>query len=287
MNSDNRRLPWRSCFCATFIALLLSCGTTAALLAQEPEEATHGIFELNGELIFELAGQEPGQATIYVAERTGAILIIAPEPASPLLLNTQTNTVESLLPTQVVKSGEGAAVELEAGATGTQVSEFQVEGTEVLFHVGDQQARLRLKPPILGLVEVETVKSLRPKYGRLADEYSPSAADIEALRTQKVRVRALTYFGTWCPICMRLLPKMIRVADELRGSEIRFAFHGLPPPPQIEEVPAVERDDIRALPTTIVFIDDKEVGRFGARELNDPEAALRQLLGTVDPRAQQ
>ena len=90
---------------------------------------------------------------------------------------------------------------------------FRIAGTELAFDVKGQTARLKPRPPLLGLQPPEALRSHKPEYDRDAAAYSPSSRHLEALRALNQEARVLIYFGTWCPACGRLVPNVLRVDD--------------------------------------------------------------------------
>ena len=98
-----------------------------------------------------------------------------------------------------------------------------------------------------------------------------------ALRADEKAARVRVYFGSWCPHCKHFLPFMLRVAEELKGSKVQFEFYGLPSP--FDKEPQAVAERIRGVPTGIVYVGGKEVGRIeGTQDWDSPEKALAQVL---------
>ena len=254
------------------LILWLVAGSSSA---QMPADALFRGFELNGDFIFELDGQDLASAEIYSSERAAAYLIMAPELSSPVLINPRAGAAESVHLMKVAKRPDGS-IDLLADATFNRLSPLQIQGTEVHFDVKGVPAKLKPKPPLLGFHNSEDLKSYKPEYGRLSRAYKPAAAQIETLKSADA-ARVLVYFGTWCPTCGRLVPRVMRVEEELRGSKLEFQYYGLEQ--GFENNPMAKADDIHGVPTGIVYVNDREVGRLEAGDLNNPEAALARLLG--------
>ncbi len=89
------------------------------------------------------------------------------------------------------------------------------------------------------------------------------------------------YFGTWCPVCGRLVPRVIKLADELEGSKVRFEYYGLPQP--MSDDPITKADKLHGVPTAIVYLGDKEVGRLSGGDLNAPEKSIARLVLQAKP----
>ena len=259
---------------AWLLAAVLTFGA-CPLAAQVPADAVFSGFEPIGDFSFELGGEELDNAEIYLSKKAAAYLVIAPELASPVLINPRAGSVESVSFMKVAKRDDGT-IDLMADASFNRLGAFKIDGQTIVFEVKGQAAKLKQKPPLLGRHHPETLRSYKPEYGRQADAYTPVPRSLAALETQGRDVRVLVYFGTWCPVCGRMVPKVLRLDDDLTGSKVRFEYYGLPQP--MTDDPVTERDDIHGVPTGIVYVDGKEVGRLSARDLNVPENAIRRLL---------
>ena len=243
--------------------------------AQMSADAVFSDFKPNGEFLFDLDGKTLDHAEIYLSDRAAAYLVIAPELSSPLLISPRTQSVESVSFMKVAKREDGT-IDLLADASFNRLGGFRIANHEVIFQVKGQQARLRAKPPLLGEHHAETLRAYKPEYGRLADEYAPTAPAVAALRAQGREVRVRVYFGTWCPVCGRLVPRIIKVAESLEGSKVSFEYHGLPQP--MNDDPETERFGIHGVPTAIVYVGDKEIGRLSGGDLDAPEKAISKLV---------
>ncbi|NJL30113.1 MAG: thioredoxin family protein [Thermoanaerobaculia bacterium] len=101
-------------------------------------------------------------------------------------------------------------------------------------------------------------------------------AAVAALRAEQRDVKVRVYFGSWCPFCKDHVPLLLRVVEELKGSKIRFEFYGLPRP--FSGDAEATRDKVNGVPTGIVYVDGKEVGRLSTRGWQVPEVTLTELL---------
>jgi len=254
------------------LVLLLAAGSTTA---QMPADALFRDFELTGEFLFELDGEDLESAEIYGSERAAAYLILAPELSSPVLVNPRAGAAESVHLMKVAKRPDGS-IDLLADATFDRLSALQILGTEVVFEVKGKPAKLKPRPPLLGFKNGDDLKTYKPDYARLAKAYTPAPAQIEKLRAAN-QARVLVYFGTWCPTCGRLVPRVMKVDDEVRGSKLEFQYYGLPR--DFDHDTMAKADSIHGVPTGIVYVDGREIGRLEAGDLNNPEASIARLLG--------
>ncbi len=254
------------------VALILGTSTAAA---QAPADAVFSGFKRNGEFLFELDGEDLKHAEIYLSDRAASYLVIAPELASPLLISPRAGSVESVSFMKVMKRDDGT-IDLLADASFNRLGAFRIAGQEIVFKVKDQDAKLKAKPPLLGSQDAEALRGYKPEYAQLADEYTPEARYLGNLRSQESPVRVRVYFGTWCPVCGRLVPRLLRLENELEGSRVHFEYYGLPQP--MSDDPVTKREDLHGVPTAIVYVGDKEVGRLTGGDLNAPEKSITRLV---------
>ncbi len=267
-----RRRPFLGLF---LVAVIVGVPMAFSVMAQGvPADEVFKGFEPNGDLILELDG-EVANADLYFSDRAGAFLIMGSMLSSPVLVGTRTGSVETVHLMKVMKQADGS-VDLRADAALESLGSFTIEGTEVHFDLKGKSAVLKPRPDLLGFQAKDALKQYKPTYSKLASEYSPNARAMAALRGVDEDVRVLVYFGTWCPTCGRLVPRMLRIDDDLGASKIRFEYYGLPR--DITSDPAAEKDKIHGVPTGIVYVGGKEAARFSVQELNEPEVALQKLL---------
>ncbi|MEM7584600.1 MAG: thioredoxin family protein [Acidobacteriota bacterium] len=256
-------------------ALGLAFAAAMSVSAQVPADAIFRDFKPSGDFLFDLGGQTLEHAEIYLSDRAAAYLVIAPELASPVIVNPRAQSVESVSFMKISKRDDGM-LDILADASFRPLGKFNLSGQEVQFKVKGQDAKLHPKPPLLGEHRAETLRSYKPEYGMLADEYTPTAPALAALKAQQDDVRVRIYFGTWCSVCSRLVPRIIKVADELDGSKVSFEYYGLPS--QLDSDPEAKKAKVSGVPTAVVYVGGKEVGRLSGGDLNAPEKAISKTV---------
>jgi thiol-disulfide isomerase/thioredoxin len=262
-------------FHAPRLAVAIVLLSAVPALAQMPADAVFQGFEPSGDYVFELGGKDVAGAEVYHSERAVAYLVTAPPLRSPLLVSPRTGAVESVALMKVAKREDGT-IDLLADASFNRVDAFKIDGESVVFTVNGQKAKLKPRPWLLGLHDTAGVKGSNPEYGRKAALYKPNTTALAALRAEKRDVRVRVYFGSWCPHCKEHVPFVLRVAEELKGSKIRFEYYGLPRP--FSNDPEAIIANVHGVPTGIVFVDGKEVGRIDTRDWQTPETAINKLI---------
>ncbi len=250
-------------------------GLGGALGAQGSDSLFKG-FEPTGDFVLFVDGQVDQTAGIYQQSRIPAFLVLPTQSSSPFLLVPRTKAVQTVHIMKITKQANGD-LDLAADAVFEQSGEFRLDGTALLFEVDGHSFRLADKPPLLGLHRGAELSGYSPSYARLADEYQPAASSLAALRSETRDVHVRVYFGSWCPFCGRYVPRIVRVAREIAGSKVKIDFYGFPP--GISGDPVAAQAKINSVPTGVVFVNGREVGRLQSDDWNAPEKSLERLLG--------
>jgi thiol-disulfide isomerase/thioredoxin len=233
-------------------------------------------FEPSGDWLLSVDGQEQPKARIFDAQRGTLVLVLSSAFASPVLVQIGDRSVSTVDLMKVADRSDGR-IDLLADAVLDRVGSFTIEGQdEAHFSVEGKQVVLKRNPWLLGLQKGEDVLAHSAAYQWRAKRFEPLADAISTLRGEKRKVRVLTFFGSWCPHCKEHLPLLLKVEQRLSDSHIQFDYYGLPSP--FNNEPEAARWGVQAVPTAIVFVDGKEVGRIPAMEWSNPESALALIL---------
>ena len=167
-------------------------------------------------------------------------------------------------------------IDLLPGAAFKVVGPFQIAGKSLSFQHEGKKVELKTKPPLVGNQTAASLAEYNPGYAQKAGQYEPDAGQLRALEKEGRQVEVVVYFGSWCPVCSRLVPRVMKVAEGLEGSKIEFEYYGLPQP--MTSDPVTKKKKLTGVPTTIVYVDGKEVGRLSGKDLYSPESSLGNLL---------
>jgi thiol-disulfide isomerase/thioredoxin len=248
----------RSVSLAALAGLLL---TALPTLAQVPSDAVLRDFVPTGDYLLKVGGKEVPKARIYFSERAAAYLVVTSAFDSPVLLSPRGGSVETVNLMKVVKRDDGT-IDLLADATLQALGRFQVDGQEIAFRVGGQEARLAPNPPLVGTHPIADLLAHSPEYGHGAALYHPDDGVLAQLRQRAQPVEVRVFFGSWCPHCKRYLPNVLKVQEELEGSKIAFEYYGVASPPEGWQDPELLRLGVHGVPTAIVYVGGKELGRI-------------------------
>jgi len=262
----------------TWIATALVTAALAAAPAHAQPSAVDAFladFRVSGEYVVEINGRPQPKAELYFSERARAFLIKSSELPSPVLVSPSAKEVQSLDLMKVLVRPDGA-IDVLADAVLTPEGAFRLDGESIAFRAGGKDVRLKPRPWLLGAHTGAELGDYNPEYARRAAEYAPDAALIAKLKASGQPVRVLTFFGSWCPHCKKHVPMLLKVAQQLAGSKFQFDFYGLPSP--FTNEPEAVKYGIRGVPTAIVFVGGKEIGRLPNAGWLKPESGLDSVL---------
>lgn len=274
------RVPLRRAVSGLLIAVSVGAALVGAALPAHgqgtPSDSVLRGFQQTGAYILLVNGQVDPKAEVYINESLPAYLIL-PSKQSPILITPREGTVETVQMLKVARQKDGT-VDLLADAVLTPQGKFTLAGERVDFSSEGKKLNLSPKPPLLGLKKAADLKVHSPEYVRSAKTYTPNAQSVAALKKQAKPVRVLVFFGSWCPHCKEVLPHLLRVEDEIRGSgsKIQFDYRGIA---KDFKDPEVLRLKIGEVPTAVVYVNGQEIGRIVRNDWNTPEVALSRLLG--------
>ncbi|HEX6861293.1 MAG TPA: thioredoxin family protein [Thermoanaerobaculia bacterium] len=236
-------------------------------------------FQNHGDYVLSVDGKPVPSAEIYKNERVPAILVLTSALPTPVLLTPRAGTVEKVNVMKVAKQPDGTVNLLPSPTVGL-LGSFKTQGENVNFTYDNRKAVLSAKAPLIGLHPAADLKSYSPEYVRLAKTYKPNTLALADLKKEAQPVTVRVVFGSWCPHCRSHLPYLLRVEDELKGSKVKFEYFGLPRPPQAWEHPEVKRLGVNGVPTGIVYVGGKEIGRIMGDAWETPEVILNRIVQT-------
>ena len=253
--------------------LLPACGLLAVAVAAQGPIAD---FE-RADYVLEVDGRTADAAQVWQSKIAGAFLILSDDLEVPVLLRLRDASVEGVNLMKVDRRADGHLTLLPEPVI-SDLGKFQVseDGAGVTFAVGGRQVDLREKPPLLGRHALDGMKEYSGAYVRAAAAYRPSGPILARLRAENRPVKVEVFFGTWCPYCQQVLPRIMRVDEELGGSNIEVGYYGLPR--GFGSDPLVDRMEISGVPTGIVYVGDREVGRITGNGWKIPELTINSLL---------
>lgn len=269
MKVMNRQIPW-------ILALLLAAIVAFPVGSHAQASFAISDFEPVG-FMAKLDGQTLADSEVFQSKAAGAFLILAADLPAPVMVKIREGQVQTVDLMKVDRRDNGT-VELLPNATLASQGAFQVSAdrTGIQFNVEGRRGELLEKPPLLGSQDIDGLTAHSPEYRRSADSYKPSDPIVSKLLTQPEAVEVRVFFGSWCSACKQMVPRIMKVAEKLEGSMITFDFYGLPR--GIKTDPEATKVDIHAVPTGVIYLEGKEIGRIEGAGWRVPELALNNLL---------
>jgi thiol-disulfide isomerase/thioredoxin len=269
MTSTSRRMTAR--ICLAVLAIALPAGTT--LSAQ-----TISGFTASSDYLLEIDGKPAPTATVYWSPSARMFLIVVKDQPAPLLVEPMSRQVKTVPLMKIAKRPDGTVGILEGAVMAPKASFETTPDGLATFKVDGHSYKLQEKPPLLGWQTPDSIAAYNQLYVQRADAYKPQPAALAELKKQAADVKLTVFFGSWCPFCQQKVPMVMRLARELQGSKVKFDFYGLPH--GFSNDPQAQRHGVKSVPTGIVFVNGKEVGRISADGWAVPETTLRNLVGS-------
>jgi hypothetical protein len=282
-SEDRRRLPSpRRILACLGLALLAGGLLSAKSFAEEPPavpvpvHATLREFLPNGKYV--LRTETPGTAStvILFSKRAAAYLVRGSPLGDPLLVRTAAGTVETFPETDLLCRDDGSC-DVKASVRPKDLGRLRLDGPDIVLQVPGLSGRLVPTPPLLGWQRASQLVAHSPEYARDAKAYKIDPVCIEEIRSRKGEIRVFVYFGSWCPTCVLLLGRVIRLEQELTkdgSGRVQFDYYGLPGAPRTWDEPEAIARNIDRLPSALVYVDGKFLRRIVGYELAKPEASL-------------
>jgi len=259
---------------SVFLALLVSAALPVTGRAQAADALLRG-FEPSGDWLLVVDGHDVPKARIFDSTRAQALLVLTSEFASPVLIDRAGRSVATLDLLKVAERRDGT-VDLLADAVLEPAGSLEVRQNEGVFRLAGKSVAIRPGPWKLGPQVGSDLLDSNAGYRWRASQFTPDTGALARLAARGKGVRVLTFFGTWCPHCRENLPHLLAVERQLAGSGPRFDYYGLPSPFSSE--PEAVKWQVNGVPTSIVFVGDKEIGRVPATGWAHPESAIADLL---------
>lgn len=273
----------RSCLAAALALAAVALPVASSAQAAAPPAAAAAVsdsvfkgFNRVGEWLVFVEGTQDTAAQVYRMETPQAFLVLSDRLQAVALISGQARSVETLAATHLIRREDGA-IDLRADAVLQPSGAFQISAkNELLFTVAGKKAELRDREPLLGAQTADKLIAYSPEYGRLAKAYPTSGPVLERLKGAKEPVQVTVYFGSWCPHCKQMVPRMIRVAEGLAGSAIKFEYYGLPR--DIVSDARAKALGLNGVPTAVITAGGKEIGRIDGQAFKIPELAINNAL---------
>ena len=114
-------------------------------------------------------------------------------------------------------------------------------------------------------------------YRKNYDSFVPDSASVSYLTSAAKDVRFIVFGGTWCGDTKRELPKFLKTMAAARIPESKIELYGVDRSKRSSDG-LTDTFDIVSVPTFIVILDGKELGRIVEHPEESMEADLKAIL---------
>lgn len=253
------------------LVMLLALGTPA--WAQELDPMFRD-FEPTGDYVLKLDGK-PVAAEIYQSEVARSILFVSAALPSAAMFNLQSRQLETVPKEGYIVAAEGD-IDFKADAAVTPVGAFTIADAGLTVTWAGKALELAVRDSLTGLKKRSELVAYSPSYGQKAKAYQPPADFLAALKAEKRPVRVRVYFNSKCQVCKQMVPRALKLEEVLPAGQWTFEYYGLPD--RFSDDPITEQANVHSVPTAVVFVDGKEVGRIAGGSWKLPELTLKNLL---------
>lgn len=259
------------------LAVLSLCTTLAG--AQEKPVGDGGTEMLTTGRYQLVVGGERDEDAVFYLTRVGPpqLLVVSEKLAGPVLFTSKDRRAAAVATERLVRGGEDVdLIVLKSDQGETASAPMKLEGRNIIARVGGASLTIEPRDAMVGEIETEKLLSEFPEYRRNSVAYEPALGDVKALAAVETATEFDVFFGSWCPHCEKVIPRLIRVIEEIDNPKLSFRFRGLPK--QFADDPLARQFRVTGLPTIVMKRGDEEVGRLEGRMLHAPESALTTAL---------
>ncbi len=131
---------------------------------------------------------------------------------------------------------------------------------------------------LLGPVAREAILEHSPAWRDLVAAYQPKPEALDKLRALGREARIEVYFGSWCSDSKAHVSAFFKVLDLVDAPVLQAAYFGVPED-KSKRVGYFQGREIVRLPTFIVIVDGREIGRIVETPETTIEEDLVRILG--------
>ncbi|MDJ0976248.1 MAG: thioredoxin family protein [Planctomycetota bacterium] len=255
---------------AVLAALLCAPAPTDAA---EPHRAFRAFYP-SGEYDL-VIGQAKVEAELLFSQRAAAYLLKPKGDERTFLLLQRKRAIATVEGDWIRR--ENGDVDLPKSAAPQTVGRIALSGQDIVLRAPNLNARLKPRAPLLGYHGAKAVLAHSPQYGLVMRGYRPDPGALARLKDAK-DVKVETIFGSWCPRCQQTVGYVLQIEKALAAKGVQFTYYGLPNPPKAWKNERFIVSKAKALPTALVFVNDKLAGRIAPTEWKGFETRLARIV---------
>jgi len=270
--SNDKRVLATALVAVLCIASALSFAAFRPARAAAPKSAA---WQENITMLISVDGKPDGRAHMYDSEDFQRMLLVFDDLKLAVVLDLPETMVYSLPPDSVHTSQDGTASvdeTLETYLTGLERKDALIS-----FDISEHAVTLQPLPPLVGPTTLARILELKPAYALAAQTYKPDPAKVAVLKAVAPDTEVRVYFGTWCFMCKKLVPPLIRTIGMAGNPKIQIHYIGVDE--DLKEPAAdLKRNRITKTPTIIVLRGGREIGRVEEKPETTIEGDLAKIF---------
>jgi len=217
---------------------------------------------------------DPG-ARIFDSPDYQQQLVVPSAGGQAFLLGLKTQAVQVIARSAVKWTDDKPQPDASAGTSG---GNFLSDAGIITFTVGDRNWKIAPKPPLVGAVTLDALKTNDPEYAFAAARIQPDPGPIAALKKVSDDTHIVVFFGSWCSNCKHWLPHLLRTLEVVGNPRITTEFYGMSED-QLEPKDPIRQYGVSSTPTIIVLRGGRELGRIVEKPDTSVEGDLARILG--------
>lgn len=234
-------------------------------------------WQQNISMLVQTDGKPDGLASVYDSPDYQQLLLHFDGKPSAFVLNLGDGTVYGCPGDSIRTDQEGNAL---LGLFKMDfVSDLERKDAVLSFTTGGHSIAVQPIPPLIGPAPLQRILEIKPAYAHAAQTYKADPTKIAAIKSVSTDTEIRVYFGTWCLLCKRVVPYVMRSIELAANPRIKVTYVGVDE--DVKEPAAdIAKDHITKTPTIIVLQGGIEVGRIEEKVETTVEGDLAQVLST-------
>jgi thiol-disulfide isomerase/thioredoxin len=201
------------------ILCIIATGFTAHAATLEWEESAQYVIEINGKIDVASKSYSPMSYKPYLIIRNDKLHFL-------LLLDLGSKRIFELQKAAIKPNGD-YAISTSGIPGGKKIGEYKLQNKATVFSYNGKTLTIKVKESLVGEVSEGILYAHSPDYQILRDQYKPNKPALDFLKNYKKKTEVVVMFATWCPTCKKVLPRFLRIMDDIKNPNFTMKFIGI------------------------------------------------------------
>jgi hypothetical protein len=214
------------------------------------------------------------EGTIYFA---AGQFLVQPSTGSHLYLLSPKDFSVHRVEETTVATDDGVPMVDPASAGLEDIGVLEKDGGTMKWKDGEVRYALSAKPPLLGEVDLATLRGHTDKYEYGVEIYTPRKTAVSTLAEVSTPTEIVVAFGVWCPVCADWLPRFIKTIESADNPNISVRYvainESLDQPAELLETYSLD-----GVPVFSVRQGDREIARIDGEALENDQPLIEEWL---------